>query len=464
MAAVQAAFGFTWDTIPMLRWLFLFSCCVELLGCATSGRDRAWLGRELLERTGASGCERWRGGTPPAEALEDGLDEAEVVAVALCRNPALRAELTRIDAALATLDEARRPANPQLSLMAPIGPITAVATLLVPLESLWQMPRRTEAAARDADVAGEAVLMRALDIVRDARLLHVELGLAFDRATVRAELAQVAANVARLAAVRVKVGDISALDERVLAADALTSADAVELAETDKVMAQGRLVATLALDDPGVPVRPVFSPSVATTLPLNELIAVARAARPDARSASLAISAATARAGWERSRIFNLGALVETQWSQPAGPALRLGGRLDLPIFNQNQGGTGRADAEVERAVAQHELVARTVVMEVTVAHARLEQATRSRQRFEAEVLPALENALAQARRGFETGDQPYLVVLDVLRRVGEARLRRAELLAEQRRALSELERAMGARLQTAPDVASRVSAEKGER
>ena len=40
-----------------------------------------------------------------------------------------------------------------------------------------------------------------------------------------------------------------------------------------------RLVATLALDDPGVPVRPVFSPSVATTLPLNELIAVARAAR-----------------------------------------------------------------------------------------------------------------------------------------------------------------------------------------
>jgi cobalt-zinc-cadmium efflux system outer membrane protein len=397
-------------------------------------------------------------------ALEDGLDEGEVVATALCRNPALRAELTRIDAALATLDEARRPANPQLSLMAPFGPITAVATLLVPLESLWQMPRRTEVAAREADAAGEAVLMRALDVVRDARLLHIELGLAFDRATVRAELAQVAADVARLAAVRVKVGDISPLEERVLSADARTSADALDLAETEKVMAQARLVATLALDDAGVPAQPRFSSPPAQTLPLTSLIGVARAARPDARSAALAISAATARAGWERSRIVNLGALVETQWSQPAGPALRLGGRLDLPIFNQNQGGTGRADAEVERVVAQHELVARTVVMEVTVALARLEQATRSRRRFEVEVLPALEDALAQARHGFETGDQPYLVVLDVLRRVGEARLRRAELLAEQRRALCELERALGARLQSATDVASRVGAEQGDR
>ena len=49
-----------------------------------------------------------------------------------------------------------------LSVMGPIGPVTAVATLLVPLESLWQLPRRTQAAARAADVAGEAVLMRAL--------------------------------------------------------------------------------------------------------------------------------------------------------------------------------------------------------------------------------------------------------------------------------------------------------------
>lgn len=443
--------------------LAILIACLSLSGCATTFRDRGWLDRQLHDRIGFSTCGRSRDALPSDVRLEDGVDEAEVVSVALCRNPALRAELTRIDAALATLDEARRPANPQLSMMGPIGPITAVATLLVPLESLWQMPNRTEAAARDADVAGEAVLMRALDLVRDARLLHVELGLAADRAEVRVELARIAAEIARIASVRASVGEVSPLEERVLAADARTSADASDLAHTEAVMARARLVATLAVDDtPGSSLRAMFSTDVATPPGLRELIGFARVARPDARSAELAISAATARAGWERSRIVNLGALVETQWGQPAGPALRLGGRADLPIFNQNQGGIGRAEAEVERATAQHEMVARTVIMEVTLAHARFEQATRSRQRFEAEVLPALDAALEMATHGFETGDQSFLIVLDVQRRAGEARLRRAELIAEQRRALAELERAIGARLQSAAQVASRARAERG--
>lgn len=436
--------------------------------CATSSRDRAWLDRQLHVRIGASTCgrahDRSHDVLPSDVLLEDGIDEAEVVSLVLCRNPALRAELTRVDAAFATLDEARRPANPQLSMMGPFGPITAVASLLLPLESLWQMPGRTEAAAREADVAGEGVLMRALDLVRDAQLLHVELGLASDRAQVRAELATVALEVARIAAVRVNVGDISALEERVLRADAHAAADASELAQTDVEMARARLVAALAIDETPAPLRARFSTDVSTPPGLRDLVGFARAARPDARAAELAIAAATSRAGWERSRIVSLGALVETQWNQPAGPALRLGGRAELPIFTQNTGSIGRADAEVERVTAQHELVARTVIMEVTLAHARFEQAARSRQRFEREVLPALEAALEMARQDFETGDQSYLVVLDVLRRAGEARLRRAELIAEQRRALRELERALGARLDSAAHVAAQATAPGGGR
>lgn len=448
----------------MLRRSLLILCAL-LAGCASSSRDRAWLDRELRERAGAS----TRGGAedelPIGVKLEDGLDEAEVVSIALWRSPALRAELPRIDAAFATLDEARRPANPQLAMMGNIGPVTAVATLFVPLESVWQMPSRTKAAAREADATGEAVLMRALDVVRDARLLHVELGLAADRASGRAELAKVAREVARIASVRANLGDIGPLEERVLSADAKTSTDASDLAETEVAMSRARLVATLAIDEPAASsLRATFSGDVTTPPTLRDLIDIARAARPDARSAEHAIAAAAARAGWEESRVVNLGALVEAQWNQPAGPALRLGGRADLPIFNQNQGGIGRADAEVERATAQHEAVARTVVMEIALAHVRFAQATRSRQRFEAEVLPALDAAFDMAKRGFEAGDETYLVVLDVLRRTSEAHLRRAELHAEQRRALCELERAIGARLESAANVAERAREERGKR
>jgi cobalt-zinc-cadmium efflux system outer membrane protein len=438
-----------------------FVLVVLALGCASSLRDRAWLERELVERTGAG----TRGGSDEAQPsgvnLEDGLDEPEVIAVALWRNPLLAAELTRIDAAFATLDEARRPANPQVSLMGPIGPVTAVATLLLPLESLWQMPSRTESAARDADVAGESVLMRALDVVRDARLLHVELGLAADRARVRAELAEVAAEAARIVSVRADVGEVSPLEARMVIADAQTSADLREVAETEVAMARTRLLATLALDAPSRPLHAVFEGEVSGPPALRELLRIARIARPDARAAELAISAAGARAGWEETRLVNLGALVDAQWNQAAGPGVRLGGRADLPIFNQNQGGIGRAEAEVARATAQHEVVARTAIMEVTLAHTRFAQASRSRARFEVEVLAGLDEALRMATQGFETGDQTFLVVLDALRRVGEARLRHAELVAEQRRALAELERAIGARLSRAAEVATRIQAER---
>lgn len=444
----------------MFRHIALTAVYACLPACANSTRDRPWLDGELLQRTGADTCTTK--GLPPAVDLKDGLDESEVVSLVLWRNPAIRAELARIDAAQATLAEANRPANPQLSMMGPFGPITAVASLLLPIEFIWQAPYRTKAAAREADVTGESVLMRALDLVRDARLLHTELGLASDRALVRNELAKVALEASRIASVRANVGDISPMEERVIRADAKTSADASELAQTEMLMARARLLPVVAIDeDAAGPVLATFLTDVTHVPNVHTLLGFARAARPDVRAAELAIAAVTARAGWERSRIVNLSAAVETQWHQPAGPGLRLGGRGELPVFNWNQGGIGRADSEVQRAAAQHDLVARSVTMEVTLAHARFEQAVRSRRRFDAEILPPLDEALQMATRGFEEGDQSYLVVLDVLRRVGEARLRRAELVAEQRRGLCELERAMGARLASAAKVASRALADQ---
>lgn len=394
---------------------------------------------------------------PPAIDLEDGLDEQEVSTLTLWRNPTLRAELTRIDSAHATLDEARRPANPQFSILGPIGPVTALATLLLPLESLWQMPHRTAVAARDADFTGESVLMRALDLVRDARLLHIELGLAEARATIRQDLEELAEDTARITRVRNSVGDISPLDAYVLDADARLATDASVTAGAELTLARSRLAAELALDEATMSTLTVrFSEEEASIPELRELLLIARRARPDALAAQFALSSALEKTGWERSRVLSVQALTEVHWSQPEGPALRLGGRIELPLFGMNPGGIGRAEAEVERSLAEQERIARTCVQEVTVAHVRLLQATRSRRLFERDILPALEEALTIATRSFESGDDSYLVVLDVLRRTGEARLRHADLIAERRRALCELERALGARLRNSENPADR--------
>lgn len=426
--------------------------CLFVIGCASSHRDRAWLDAELHERLGAgsggetASSDRW----PSDVSIDDGLDEREVVALALVRSPLLRAEMTRIDAARATLDEANRPANPQLSLMGPFGPVTAIATLLAPLESLWQMPDRARAAARDADVAGESVLMSALTIVRDVRLLHVELALAQERVALREALQETATELARVGEARARLGEATPLEAELLRVDASNAVDASRIAENDVVMARARLAAALGLDDDAASGRwhAAFAPEVAPIeLPLAQLLRAARGMRPDARAAEIAIEAAAARAGWERGRVITLGALVEGQWSGATGPSLRVGGRIDLPIFGLNPGGIGRADAEIVRSTALLELTIQTVSAEVRVAHARALQAERSRAIFDAEVLPGLEASLAMAQSGLLAGDAPPLLVLDVMRRISEARLRRADLVAEARRARAELERAIGGRL-----------------
>jgi outer membrane protein, heavy metal efflux system len=439
----------------------LVICWMVSISCATSTRDHAWLEREVYERVGAGTSADEANALSPQAYLANGLDEAEVVLMTLSRNPTLRVELTRMDAARAALEEASTVANPQLSVMGPIGPVSAVATLLAPIESLWQMPQRTEAAAKDVDATAEAVLMRALDLVRDVCLLHVELGVASDRVVIRRELEAISAEFARIASVRARLGEISPMDERLFSADASVAADASLLAETEVALAQARLAAQLALDEDST--RALYATFLNDDIEmpaLADLKKIARAARPDARSAEFAISAAMARAGWEERRVISVGLLVEGQWTQANEPALRLGARIELPIFGNP--GVGRAEAEVMRATAQNEVVAHTIVMEVTTARARALQAMRSQRQLEERVLPALGEALSVAKSSFEAGDDTYLTVLEMLRRNGDARLQHADLVAARRRAQCELNRAMGARLDVAYAVSAREDAERG--
>lgn len=428
---------------------------VGAMGCVTPTRDRAWVDAALRERVGrglsAGGEAPW----PDDVALEDGVDEDEVGAIALWRSPAYRAELTRLDAARANVEEASRPANPQLTLLGSLGPVTAIATLLAPLESLWQLPQRTAAASRELESIAESLVMTGLDLVRDARIAHIELGLSLDRAQLRDELERVTAEVARIAEVHARVGDAPTLEAQIMVAEAAVATDAKDSAHTELTLSRARLGTLLALDEitraGGVrteELAPVFAARrECTVLDVGSLLRAARISRPDVRAAELSLEAASARAGWEEARVIAVAAQVEGQWNRATVPSLRLGGRIELPIFGLNPGGIGRADAEVVRAAAQIDVVIRRAALEVVTAYQRADQASRSFALYRATVVPQLDAAAALATSTYETGEETYLVVLDALRRRIEARVREAELLAESRRSCAELERAVGARL-----------------
>ncbi len=119
---------------------------------------------------------------------------------------------------------------------------------------------------------------------------------------------------------------------------------------------------------------------------------------------------------------------------------------MTLPIFQQNQGGIGRAEAEADLGVWRLSLARQQVRAEVTAARAALAQSRAALGAWRADVAPAAAEALRGARQSFERGDVAYLAVLDASRRALDVRLREAELVADARRAEAQLTRAVGGR------------------
>jgi len=287
--------------------------------------------------------------------------------------------------------------------------------------------------------------------VRDARLAHVERGLAEDRLRARSALARTTAELARLGELRAEAGEGDLGEAAALRAEAAIAQDAQTASASALAIAQAQLRTVLGLSDSDPDFDIAFQRNHVEPASLQDLLTMARSSRPDVRAAELTWRGALARTRWERTRILAVATQLEGHWTQPDTLASRMGARVELPIFQANPGGTGRAEAEVQRAAASLVALRQRVVLELMQARTRAVQADTSLATYRSRVLPQLEDARRVMSRNYEPGEQPYNVVLDVIRRQGEAHLREVELVADYRRALAELERAAGARLGASP-------------
>ncbi|MFO0601883.1 MAG: TolC family protein [Polyangiales bacterium] len=418
--------------------------------CATSPHDRAWLSRAVAARTGTSLRPESRDTTtriPPGASLADGLTEDEAAALALWNSPAFQAELTQLGFARADLADAGMLPNPVLSILLPLGPRQVESWLAWPIEVLWQRPRRVEAARLDVARVAEGLVQSGLDVVRDARVAHAEASLADARASVRAEAAAALAEVGTLSARRAAAGDLAEPDAAAARLDAGIAAEAAARAAAERIAARARLA--LAVGVPELPADVALSSPDARgddPPPLDALLTAALAARPDVRAAEIAVEAAGARAGWERARVLGVVLRVDAFGGNGGDLSGRIGPQVTLPIFQQNQGGIGRAEAEADRAVWRLSLARQQVRAEVIAARAALAQSRAALTAWRADVAPAADEALRGARQSFERGDVAYLAVLDASRRALDVRLREAELVADARRAEAQLTRAVGGR------------------
>jgi outer membrane protein, heavy metal efflux system len=433
-----------------IRLLFCTAAfAVASAGCASMGGAPARddLDAAIRARTATAGIRvDEQASFPPDVNLADGITQEEAVGVALWNSPSFQATLVDLGIARADLAEAGLLRNPIFSLLFPVGPKQLEFTLQYPFEALVQRPARVAAARVNAQVIGERLVWDALSLVAQVKTAHAEAITADRRLALATTNAELTRRIADITDARLRAGDISDLEARAPRTDASRSDVVRRAVQHDRDLARLTLAHLVGLDRIPEQLPPQRSAAYdAAPCAVDEArVKDALASRPDVRAAELGIEAATSRARWERPRVLTLIGLLDANGEGTEGFEIGPGVTVDVPLFNRNQGGVARADLEIERASRLYAAARAQVIADVRSAEVRARQAQQALEAWTADIVPSLETEQRQAERAYEAGEIPLLNVLDVNRRLVDARMRQLDAEADALRARISIERAIG--------------------
>lgn len=433
--------------------LILLLAVLTVAGCRTpypcdSGHRVA---DELQARVGSrvgSGGGLRDGSLPPEVTADDGLTQDEAVAIALWNNADFHRVLSQLGISAAQLYDAGLIPDPQFVTFLPLGPKQLEFSLFQAVDAFWIRPVRERAAELDLEQLSEQMVQSGLDLVRDTRIAHVELLLAQERARLAEQARELRDEIRALAEKRLSAGDISELEVSTARIDSLQARADAALAEQDLLLAQQALRDTLGYGLSPSDLRAIPGDAGVSVSGVDNLIALANAARPDLRAAEIRVEAAEQRVELACQQFMNLDAVFDSNAEGRSGFEAGPGLRLTLPVFNANDGGVAIAEAQAEQARADYVALRDRIDTEVRSAVARLHQSEEQYRLVTQEILPELEQAQRLARRNYEIGGVPYFLVLQTTGQLVDARVRRATAAAGILRASAEVERSVGQRLQ----------------
>jgi cobalt-zinc-cadmium efflux system outer membrane protein len=335
--------------------------------------------------------------------------------------------------------------NPVFSLLFPVGPKLLEASLDVPVEALWQRPRRIAAARLDARVLSENLIEHGLGLIRDVQTTYAELWLAQERARLAEENSQLRLRMAELARVQLKAGDLSELATSGAHVDALRAVAVAKNFSEEAATLRHRLNTLLGYVSNEAPFDIVPSDTAPRAeISVNELLKTALAARPDLRAAELVIEAAGKRLGWEQSKIYNLIAIIDAKDEGEDSLTVGPGVAIEVPIFNQNKSGIVRAKAEMEQAVREYEAVRQDIVLQVRQAYTQYILAHEELELWNNHIVPSLEEAFTRTQESLVAGEVSPLSVLEAEGKLVEARIQQTQWIAQLNRTAAELNYSVG--------------------
>lgn len=387
---------------------------------------------------------------PPGASLADGVTEDEAISIALWSNAAFQELLVDLGLARGDLIQAGLLPNPEFAYFFGVTDKPFKYVFDFPIEALWLRPIRVKAAANEADRVSQRLAQAGLDLMRDVRQAYADVVLATERVRIANEAVTLRGRIAELAEKRLKAGDISPQEAATARIDALQAEQDATRIRYDvpvleerlrNLMGIGPLRGPLPLDPSPPPATQTFDPDALTQEAMGN--------RPDARAAAEAVAAAEARLefsklGWVR--LLGIADATSGQNGHEFGPAMR----FTVPLFNRNQGGIARAEAELERAVRNQQTVSYQIILDVQRAYLQYRQASAELEILRTKVRPEVETAIRRAQAAYQEGNVTIFIVLETTRQLLDNYLREAVLHGDLRRFWAELERSVGRRL-TAP-------------
>lgn len=396
-----------------------------------------------------------------------GTSSNELVRRALASNGELAAARLEIERARGRLRQAGLRPNPTLDLEQTTGRFTdspgeseTSVGLAVPLELGGKRRKRIELAQAEFEAAEAEVADRERRLTNEVLAFYSEALAAVRELGTLEELNNLDLQTTRFVQARVNEGETAPIELNQLRVE-------VDRLRSRRALVEGRLQSTmLRLKSlTGVPPQELLrlrENIAAPSLPappgsVDAAIDIALRSRPDLRLARL--NEEVAQAGLRLARAQGVPDVTPfTRFSYgrsvlddtPVGvlrdrdKLLTVGVSIEIPVFNRNQGLKTEASAAIGQAQKRREFLEAVVRAEVQSAFARYEAARAAVTTFEQGVIPRSAENIRTIRAAYQIGAFSITDLLVEQRRLVDAQREFTEALAEQYRALADLQAAIG--------------------
>ncbi|MGB4398586.1 MAG: hypothetical protein WBJ10_04385, partial [Daejeonella sp.] len=222
---------------------------------------------------------------PPGTTLENGLTEEEAVNISLWNNARFQTDLADISMANANVTNAAIISNPLLRYLAPTGGIATSGYINFALDFIWQRPQRIAVAKLNADRIADSLMQRGFSLIRDVQFNYADLLAATERLTIIRETAKIRAEMAHLANVRLKYGDISELEASTSRADSASAADDLVQANLNYLLAKSSLNYIMGFTSPDTVISVITArpDTILRKIPVKDYLELAFEYRPEIR-------------------------------------------------------------------------------------------------------------------------------------------------------------------------------------